>query len=735
MSVVVVGLNHRSVPLDLLERMTIDDSRLPKALHDVSCREHVSEAVVLSTCNRTEIYVVAEKFHGAYADLRNFLSEMAYLPPEDFADHLYVQHDDEAVAHLFAVTAGLESAVVGEAEILGQVRQAWERAQEEGTAGSSLNLLFRHALEVGKRARTETGIARHIASVSTAAVAMAAERLGSLDGRRILVLGAGEMGEGMVRALATGGVDDVRIANRTWERAVELADGLVADGLAGRAVRLADLNESLAEVDLLLTSTGATSIMLEHGDLSRVMKARAGRPLLIVDVAVPRDVDPSAADLDGRHAARHGRPAGLRRCRHGRAPARGRPRCSACSTTSSSASCRSSTAREVAPLVAGLHDRGESIRSAELDRFRSRLGELDAKQVDAVEALTKGIVAKLLHDPTIGLKDAAGTPRASGWPRPSATCSTFDPRRRIRAATRGSALARWQTDHVAALLRAADPSVEVEVVVVETLGDRRQDIPIWEMGGKGVFAKEVQAAVLDGRADIAVHSAKDLPSGSPPGLTHRHGARAGRRPRRAGRLDARRAGARAPRWPPARSVVGRSWRGPGPTSPSPSCGATSTPAWPRPPASAPSSWPLAPLERLGLLDARRRGARPRGDAAAGRPGHAGGRVPRRRRPRDVDLRALLAAIEHGPSRTSLDAERGFLAELGGDCDLPAGAHAVVTGTGVGATVQVEGMLASLDGHTVVRHALEGPSAEADQLGRAVARYLLDDAGGSALLDR
>ncbi|MGZ4692777.1 MAG: glutamyl-tRNA reductase [Acidimicrobiales bacterium] len=398
------------MPLDLLERMTIDDSRLPKALHDVSSREHISEAVVLSTCNRTEIYVVAEKFHGAYADLRNFLSEMAYLPPEEFADHLYVEHDDEAVAHLFAVTAGLESAVVGEAEVLGQVRQAWERAQEEGTAGSSLNLLFRHALEVGKRARTETGIARHIASVSTAAVAMAAERLGSLGGRRILVLGAGEMGEGMVRALATAGVDDIRIANRTWERAVDLADGLVADGLAGRAVRLADLNESLAEVDLLLTSTGAHSIMLEHGDLSRVMKARAGRPLLIVDVAVPRDVDPSSADLEGvtlldMDDLRAFADAGM---------AERRLEVAAVQRMLDAELERFiavSTAREVAPLVSSLHERGESVRTAELDRYRARLGELDARQVDAVEALTKGIVAKLLHDPTIGLKDAAGTPR------------------------------------------------------------------------------------------------------------------------------------------------------------------------------------------------------------------------------------------------------------------------------------------------------------------------------------
>jgi glutamyl-tRNA reductase len=404
-SVVVIGLNHRSVPLDLLERMTVDDSRLPKALHDVSSREHVSEAVVLSTCNRTEIYVVAEKFHGAYADLRNFLSEMAYLPPEDFADHLYVQHDDEAVAHLFAVTAGLESAVVGEAEVLGQVRQAWERAQEEGTAGSSLNLLFRHALEVGKRARTETGIARHIASVSTAAVAMAAQRLGSLQGRRILVLGAGEMGEGMVRALASAGVDDVRIANRTWDRAVELAEHL-----GGRAVRLADLNDSLAEVDLLLTSTGASSMMLEHGDLARVMEARSGRPVLIVDVAVPRDVDPSSADLPGvtlldMDDLRAFAELGVNERRREVAAVE------AMIAEELERFVAVSSAREVAPLVAGLHERGESVRTAELERFRTRLGDLDDRQADAVEALTKGIVAKLLHDPTVGLKDAAGSPR------------------------------------------------------------------------------------------------------------------------------------------------------------------------------------------------------------------------------------------------------------------------------------------------------------------------------------
>jgi glutamyl-tRNA reductase len=404
-SLVVIGLNHRSVPLDLLERMTIDDARLPKALHDVVAREHVSEAVVLSTCNRTEIYVVAEKFHGAYADVRNFLADMTYLPPEVFADHLYVHYDTEAVQHLFEVAAGLDSAVVGEAEILGQVRHAWEEAQTEGATGSSTNLLFRHALEVGKRARTETAIARNIASVSTAAVALATDRLGGLVGKRVLVLGAGDMGEGMVRGIVGAGVDDVRIANRTWERSCELAERV-----GGRAIRLAELNDALTEVDLLLTGTGATSIMLEHSDLSRIMAARDGRPVLIVDVAVPRDVDPAAAELPGvtlldMDDLRTFAEAGQRE----RSREVGKVQAMIAEEIERFTSVIS--AREVAPLVASLREQAETIRAAELDRFRSKLASLDPHEAEAVEALTKGIVAKLLHDPTVGLKDAAGSPK------------------------------------------------------------------------------------------------------------------------------------------------------------------------------------------------------------------------------------------------------------------------------------------------------------------------------------
>ena len=155
MSVVVIGLNHRTAPLEQVERMAVADGQLPKALHDLCTREHVSEALVLSTCNRTEVYAVAERFHGAYSDIRGFLADFSFLPPEEFSDHLYVHYDMAAVSHLLAVTAGLDSAVLGESEIQGQVKVAWERAREQGTAGPALNLLLRHALEAGKRARSQ----------------------------------------------------------------------------------------------------------------------------------------------------------------------------------------------------------------------------------------------------------------------------------------------------------------------------------------------------------------------------------------------------------------------------------------------------------------------------------------------------------------------------------------------------------------------------------------------------
>ena len=405
MSVVVVGLNHRTVPLALLERMTVPSSLLPKALADLTSREHVTEAVVLSTCNRIEVYVFAEKFHGAYQDIRNFFAEVSHVAPEEFSDHLTSLYDGDAARHLFSVASGLDSAVLGEHEILGQVRTAWEVSSAEGAVGPVLNPLFRHALEVGKRVRTETAISRNITSVSQAAVAMATDRLGGLEGRQVLVVGAGEMGEGLARALHSGGVAGIRVANRTWDRAVE-----VAGRLGGVPVRLDDLPHHLAEVDVLLTSTGASAVILEHGDLAHVVGERHGRELLVVDIAVPRDVDPAAGEIEGvtlldMDDLREFAEVGIRERQ------REVTAVQAIVDAELDRYVDESTARAVAPRGASLRSRGDLVRAGELERLAARLGDLDDRQREAVEALAAGIVGKLLHEPTVRMKDAAGTAR------------------------------------------------------------------------------------------------------------------------------------------------------------------------------------------------------------------------------------------------------------------------------------------------------------------------------------
>jgi len=410
-SVVVVGANHRTAPLALLERMAVSGDRLPKLLSGLAQSEHTSEVVILSTCNRTEVYVIAERFHGAYQEVRDFFADLTFLPPEDFADSLYVHHDDDAVRHLFEVVAGIDSAVPGEHEILGQVRDAWEVARTEGTARRSLNLLFRHALEVGKRARTETRIAQHVTSVSHAAVIMAGERLGGFAGRKVVLVGAGTIGRGMASFLAQAGAAEIIVANRTIANAVEVVTAAHAEspGLAARAIGLGDLADHVAASDVLFTAT-ATEEPVIGIDLIRAAVAERDEPMLIVDVAVPRDVDPAVAGLDGVALLDMATIAEFT----GAGIASRRREIAAVQVIVDEELDRfvaGSNAREVSPVITAMRQRAEDVRLAELDRFGARLGELPPEQREVVEALTRGIVAKLMHDPTVRLKDAAGSSR------------------------------------------------------------------------------------------------------------------------------------------------------------------------------------------------------------------------------------------------------------------------------------------------------------------------------------
>ncbi len=402
MSVVVIGVNQRSVPIDVFEHLAIDDDHLVKVLDDLTSSDDISEAVVLSTCNRTEIYLRAERFHPAYADVRDSLARHSGLSLDQFAEHLYAHHDDDAVRHLFGVACGLESAVLGETEILGQVRKAFVKARSAGVVGLRLSDLFAASGTAGRKVRASTGIARNITSVSRAAVAMAIEHLGSLDGRSICVLGAGEMSEGMTVALRDAGTRRIVICNRSVDRAAELAERV-----GGEVAPLDQLSSTVAEVDVLLTGTGANALMIGHDVLAELMANRPDRPLLIVDIAVPRDVDPAAAEVDGvtlldmedltafaeiGRAERRGEIAAVRRLIDDEVAR-------FMATTAS---------RRVEPLVSSFRQDVEKLRSSEVERLSASLDDDARHQIDAA---TRAVLNKLLHRPMTELRESAGTAR------------------------------------------------------------------------------------------------------------------------------------------------------------------------------------------------------------------------------------------------------------------------------------------------------------------------------------
>ena len=410
MAVVAVGINERDVSLDIFEQSAVSERDLPKALQVLCDSEHVSEAVVLSTCLRTEVYAVVERFHDGLADIERFFRSCSSAMGTDsppLSELLSCWIDDAAVSHLFEVAAGIDSPVLGEGEILRQVRTAAELARQEHAAGRVLGPLFRHAVEAGKRVRTETAIAQGTTSLAHAAVALAADHLeGGLAGRSVLVIGAGEMGAGFSKALAQPvGPARVVVANRSAERAAA-----VAEQSGAQAVGLSKLDEELARADLVLTSTAAPDVVLDVARVGRTMRSRPDRPLLVVDVAVPRDVDPAVADLEGVSLLDV---EDVRRFAEARmSTRRGEiPAVRAVLTEELERYRASYAARSAAPVVAALRMRAETIRRAELDRQRARLEALGPEAREIVETVTQRTVAKLLHEPTVRIKDAAGSPR------------------------------------------------------------------------------------------------------------------------------------------------------------------------------------------------------------------------------------------------------------------------------------------------------------------------------------
>ena len=394
-ALVVVGVSHKTAPVSLLERFAIGDDDLPKALDQVATLPHVIESAILSTCNRTEIYALVSKFHGGVQDVRNFLAEFCHVAPEDFADHLYDFHDDAAARHLFSVAAGVESLVVGESEILGQVRRAGRRAAEAGAAGRRLGGLFEAAGRAGKRARAETSIGREAASVSTAAVALARATYGAggLQGRRVLLVGAGKMGRNAARAL-TGAGATLILTNRTPERGRALADELHAE------LRPFDaLENELSAADVAICSTAAPGFLLDVDAVARAVAARSKPdPLLIIDIAVPRQVDPSVTDVEGiilrdiddlRAVVRAAVETRLRE----------RPRVESIIEQEMERLTRSMFGPDERALAAEIVREVDCIRRKELERLEAVVPGLSDDVRRELERMSKRLVARAVHAP------------------------------------------------------------------------------------------------------------------------------------------------------------------------------------------------------------------------------------------------------------------------------------------------------------------------------------------------
>jgi glutamyl-tRNA reductase len=393
----LIGANHRVAPLAIRERLAISRANLPLALRELSCLPQVEEAFLLSTCNRTEAYVQGgeETLEG----LRRFWAERSGLPWARLRPYFYEKRDKEAVYHLFCVGAGIDSLVLGESQILGQIRDAFAAAQVAGTIGNRLDTILRKTLEASRRARQQTGLGSRVSSVSHAAVELMARHhpCPSLA----LILGAGEMAKVTAQALRGWGIGELRFCNRTLPRARELARLF-----KGRAASLRELGSCLVEVDLVVSCTDAPTPIIRRGLVEEAMARRDGKPLIIMDLAVPRDVEPGVEDLEGVclyslddlegivATAYKDQAPQLQRAREILHTEAERVWASLCS-------------RQASPIIVALRQRAEAIRLGELRKLEGKLNHLSPQERETIDALTRSIVNKLLHYPTKGLKEAA----------------------------------------------------------------------------------------------------------------------------------------------------------------------------------------------------------------------------------------------------------------------------------------------------------------------------------------
>jgi len=394
----LIGVNHKTAPVELRERLAIPESRLTEALRSFTQHPGVEEGLIVSTCNRVEL--LARTRNGG-ADLRGFLGQYLQMDRSQIDPHLYEYMEKDAVRHLFRVTSSLDSMVVGEAQILGQVKEAYATARAVGAVNSQLDQLLTRAFAVAKRVRTETAVGSSAVSVASVAVELAKKIFGSLNGKHVYLVGAGKMTELAARHLLAHGAASIFVANRTYDRAIRLAQKF-----NGQAIEFSRLYETCDRADIVITSTGAPHAIFrrEHGEL--FLSRRKNRPMFFIDIAVPRDVDPEMNKLDGifvydiddlqeavaSHIADRTKEA---------------EKADAIIDSEVEKFQARIQTLDVVPTIVSLQDHLETIRQAEIDRVRGRLGQLSAEQEMAVETLTRGIINKIMHTPVTTLKTAA----------------------------------------------------------------------------------------------------------------------------------------------------------------------------------------------------------------------------------------------------------------------------------------------------------------------------------------
>jgi glutamyl-tRNA reductase len=417
MSALVVGMSHHTAPVTVLERAALSADAVEKLLADVHSAEHICEAVAVVTCNRVELYADVATFHGGVEEISSLLARHVQADLTELTSHLYVHYEDAAVSHLFHVASGLDSMVVGESQILGQVREAYRRAQAAETVGRVLQALFPAALRVGKRCHAETGIdsaGRSVVTVGLAAVAPA-----GVAGSQALVVGAGSMAALAASTLVREGADVV-VASRSADRAERLA-GIVG----GRAIELSRLSRALVDVDVVVSCTGAAEVVLSADMVEAAVRERDGRPLRVLDVALPRDVDLAVHALPGVVAADLATLAG----RHDLAAAAEDVAAVRAIVADELAAYAGARRRaQVAPTVVALRAMADDVVASELARMGSRLPDLDARALEEITKTVRRVVDKLLHVPTVRIKELAAEPGGASYESALRELFALDPR-------------------------------------------------------------------------------------------------------------------------------------------------------------------------------------------------------------------------------------------------------------------------------------------------------------------